>query len=181
MPALERGRRAHALHELRATGPPTSSIATNAPCLTRRGYLAPPTTEVDGRSPHAGRILSAEPASRPSFTDPEARRVVTSTLLSPEYFDKTSIHELAHVILGHTDDLTEYAEHRGLMEIEAESVVSVVAGLVGSDTAAYSVGYVAGCSDADTDLIRSTAARVLSTEHQVAAILDPGPEQDDED
>jgi hypothetical protein len=32
------------------------------------------------------------------------------------------IHELALVILGHTDDLTEYAEHRGLVQTEAESV-----------------------------------------------------------
>ena len=117
---------------------------------------------------------------RNGFTDPEARRVVIAAHLSPEHSAKTLIHELAHVVLGHTDDLTEYAEHRGLMETEAESVAYVVAGLVGFDSAAYSVGYVAGWSDADTDLIRSTAARVLSAAHQVAAILDPDDEQDDE-
>lgn len=118
---------------------------------------------------------------RNGFTDPEARRVVIAAHLSPEHAAKTLIHELAHVVLGHTDDLTEYAAHRGLMETEAESVAYVVAGLVGFDTAAYSVGYVAGWSDADTDLIRSTAVRVLSASHQVAAILDPDAEQDDED
>jgi antirestriction protein ArdC len=118
---------------------------------------------------------------RNGFTDPEARRVVISAHLSPEHAAKTLIHELAHIILGHTDDLTEYAEHRGLMETEAESVAYVVAGLVGFDTAAYSIGYVAGWSDADTDLIRSTAARVLTAAHQVATILDPADEQDDED
>jgi antirestriction protein ArdC len=118
---------------------------------------------------------------RNGFTDPEARRVVIAAHLSPEHAAKTLIHELAHVVLGHTDDLTEYAEHRGLMETEAESVAYVVAGLVGFDTAAYSVGYVAGWSDADTDLIRSTASRVLSAAHQVAAILDLDAEQDDAD
>ncbi|MBT1633268.1 ArdC-like ssDNA-binding domain-containing protein [Curtobacterium flaccumfaciens] len=118
---------------------------------------------------------------RNGFTDPEARRVVIAAHLSPEHAAKTLIHELAHVILGHADDLTEYAEHRGLMETEAESVAYVVAGLVGFDTAAYSVGYVAGWSDADADLIRSTAARVLKAAHQVAAILTPDDDTDEAD
>lgn len=115
---------------------------------------------------------------RNGFTDPEARRVVIAANLAPEHAAKTLIHELAHIVLGHTDDLTEYAEHRGLMETEAESVAYVVAGLVGFNTAAYSVGYVAGWSDADADLIRSTAARVLKAAHQVAAILTPGDTDD---
>ncbi len=118
---------------------------------------------------------------RNGFTDPEARRVVIAAHLSPEHAAKTLIHELAHIVLGHTDDMTEYAEHRGLMETEAESVAYVVAGLVGFDTAAYSVGYVAGWSDADTDLIRSTAARVLTAARQVAAILDPDDDDPDDD
>jgi antirestriction protein ArdC len=116
---------------------------------------------------------------RNGFTDPAARRVLIGSHLAPEHAAKTLIHELAHILLGHTDDLTEYAEHRGLMETEAESVAYVVAGLVGFDTAAYSVGYVAGWSDADADLIRSTAARVLSAAHQVAAILTPDDTTDE--
>ena len=124
----------------------------------------------------------AEPgAGRNGYADPAARRVVIGSHLAPEHAAKTLIHELAHILLGHTDDLTEYAEHRGLMETEAESVSYVVAGLVGFDTAPYSVGYVAGWSDADADLIRSTAARVLTAVHQVATILDPADETDDED
>lgn len=83
--------------------------------------------------------------------------------------------------MGHVDDLAEYAEHRGLMETEAESVAYVVAGLVGFDTSAYSVGYVAGWADADVELIRGAAARVLATVHQIAAILDPEDEDEDED
>jgi len=128
--------------------------------------------EADGWS-----VEHTEPGQgRNGFTEPEARRVVIGSHLSPEHAAKTLIHELAHIVLGHTDDLTEYAEHRGLMETEAESVAYVVAGLVGFDTAAYSIGYVAGWSDADTDLIRSTAARVLTAAHQVAGILNPDPE-----
>jgi len=107
------------------------------------------------------------------YSDPETRRVVIGEHLSPEHSAKTLIHEAAHVLMGHTDDLAEYAEHRGLMETEAESVAYVVAGLVGFDTSAYSVGYVAGWSAADAELIRSTAARVLTTVHRIAAVLIP--------
>ncbi|MBD8586051.1 DUF1738 domain-containing protein [Frigoribacterium sp. CFBP 8766] len=117
---------------------------------------------------------------RNGYGDPEGQRVVIGNHLSPEHAAKTMIHETAHVLMGHVDDLAEYAEHRGLMETEAESVAYVVAGLVGFDTSAYSVGYVAGWADADVDLIRGAAARVLATAHQIAAILDPEDEDTDE-
>ncbi|MDP4331979.1 ArdC-like ssDNA-binding domain-containing protein [Curtobacterium sp. A7_M15] len=96
---------------------------------------------------------------RNGFTDPEARRVVIGSHLSPEHAAKTLIHELAHIVLGHVDDLSEYAEHRGLMETEAESVAYVVAGLVGFDTAAYSVGHVAGWWRASSHLLRACQPR----------------------
>jgi antirestriction protein ArdC len=118
---------------------------------------------------------------RNGYSDPEGQRVVIGNHLSPEHAAKTMIHETAHVLMGHVDDLAEYAEHRGLMETEAESVAYVVAGLVGFDTSAYSVGYVAGWADADVELIRSTAARVLATAHQIAAILDPEDANEDAD
>jgi antirestriction protein ArdC len=115
------------------------------------------------------------------YSDPEEMAVVIDADLRPEHTAKTLIHETAHVILGHTDDLAEYLEHRGLMETEAESVAYVVAGLIGFDTSAYSVGYIAGWSDADTDLIKSTATRVLRAAHQIAEILDPEDEDEDAD
>jgi antirestriction protein ArdC len=114
------------------------------------------------------------------YTDPKAMAVVIDSDLSPEHMAKTLIHETAHVLLGHTEDMTEYVEHRGLRETEAESVAYVVAGLVGFDTSAYSVGYIAGWAGADTYLIKSTAARVLRTVHQVAGILTPEDDAVDE-
>ena len=60
--------------------------------------------------------------------------------LSPEHAAKTMIHETAHIELGHVEDMAEYALHRGLMETEAESVAYVVAGMLGIDTSAYSIG-----------------------------------------
>lgn len=113
------------------------------------------------------------PGTQNGYTDPEAFAVVLDSDLSPEHTAKTLIHETAHILLGHTDDLTEYAQHRGLMETEAESVAYVVAGLAGFDTSAYSIGYIAGWVQGDTDPIKSTAARVLHTAHEIAGILDP--------
>jgi len=62
---------------------------------------------------------------------------------------------------------TEYVQHRGIKETEAESVAYIVAGTLGLDTSAYSVGYVAQWSEANPELIKETAARVLKTAHQI--------------
>jgi 5-formyltetrahydrofolate cyclo-ligase len=59
--------------------------------------------------------------------------------------------------------------------------IDVVAGLVGFDTGAYSIGYIAGWADADTALIKSTAGRVLRTAHEIAGILTPSNEKDNDD
>lgn len=74
--------------------------------------------------------------------------------------------------MGRVDDLEEYAQHRGVTETEAESVAFVVAGVTGLDTSADSVGYLATWSDCEADVIRGTAARVLTTAHRIAAMLD---------
>lgn len=107
------------------------------------------------------------------YTDPALRSLVLKDTLSPEHTAKTLIHETAHILLGHTDNLADYAHHRGLAETEAESVAYVVAGLTGFDTSSYSIGYIAGWANADSTLIASTATRVLHTVHTIAHILDP--------
>jgi hypothetical protein len=100
------------------------------------------------------------------------RRVVVDYGLSPAMAAKTVLHEAAHVSLGHTEtDHAEFRAHRGVMETEAESVAYVLAGLLGLDTSAYSIGYIAGWADADVDLIRSTATRVLGAVHTLAQAL----------
>lgn len=45
-----------------------------------------------------------------------------------KYPMKTTMHELAHIVLGHTDkqNIHEYKEHRGLKEFQAESVAYIV-------------------------------------------------------
>ena len=105
------------------------------------------------------------------FTDPDGRRVVIEANLSPADAAATILHEAAHVILHADEDHAEYVEHRGIKETEAESVAYVVAGMLGLDTSAASVGYVAGWSKCDADTIKATAANVLRAAHTLAAAL----------
>ncbi|MFP3467592.1 ArdC-like ssDNA-binding domain-containing protein [Leifsonia sp. SIMBA_070] len=111
------------------------------------------------------------PGSRNGYTDPHARAVVLDDRLSAVHTAKTLIHEAAHILLGHTSDPLDYVSHRGVMEVEAESVAYIVAGLAGFDTSAYSIGYITGWANADTDLIKSTAARVLQSSHRIAELV----------
>ncbi|MDQ4504411.1 ArdC-like ssDNA-binding domain-containing protein [Sinomonas sp. ASV322] len=108
------------------------------------------------------------------------RRVVVDADLSPAQAAKTALHEAAHVILHAEEDHAEYVQHRGIKETEAESVAYVVAGLLGLDTTAYSIGYVAGWSQGEAEAIKGTAARVLRAAHTLAdAITAPAEPGED--
>ncbi|QDQ99488.1 DUF1738 domain-containing protein (plasmid) [Tomitella fengzijianii] len=102
------------------------------------------------------------------YTTPHNRRIVVEQNISAAQAAKTTIHETAHALMHADLKSGEYVAHRGLCETEAESVAYIVAGICGLDTASYSVGYVASWTDGDTDMIRETAARVLSTAHTLA-------------
>lgn len=101
------------------------------------------------------------------------RRVVVEANISEAQAAKTAIHEAAHVLLHAEEDHAEYVAHRGVKETEAESVAYIVAGIFGLDTAAYSVGYVAGWSKTDAETIKATAANVLRATHTLAEALEP--------
>lgn len=100
-----------------------------------------------------------------------SRLVVVDANLSPAQTAKTALHEAAHVLLHADEDPAEYVEHRGIKETEAESVAYIVAGILGLDTSAYSIGYVAGWSGCEAETIRSTASRVLRTAHALAEAI----------
>lgn len=106
------------------------------------------------------------------YTDPDTHRVILAKQLAYEQAAKTLIHETAHIELHHIDDIENYRAHRGQMEVEAESVAYIVAGLNGFDTSAYSIGYITGWSGEDINLIRETAGRVLRTAHAIAETIE---------
>jgi antirestriction protein ArdC len=133
------------------------------------GLITPLSDHLESR----GWTISREPLTRASgYTDPETLRVILAEGISVEQSAKTLIHETAHIELRHIDSVEEYRQHRGRMEVEAESVAFVVAGLCGFDTSAYSIGYIAGWSDQDVTVIRDSASRVLAAVHSIAGMLD---------
>jgi len=105
-----------------------------------------------------------------------SKKIAIHDQLAPAQTAKTMIHEAAHAIMHEGITKAEYIEHRGIKETEAESVAYIVAGTLGLDTSAYSVGYVAQWSEGDTELIKGTAARVLKAAHQIIeAITEEAP------
>lgn len=134
------------------------------------GILEPLTTHLERN----GWTLSHQPLTRANgYTDPEQRAVILSDGLAPEQAAKTLLHETAHITLGHTDNLTEYRKHRGRMEVEAESVAYIAAGLTGFDTSNYSIGYITSWANHDLTLIHQTATRVLQAAHTIACATTP--------
>ena len=133
------------------------------------GVIAPLTAHLELR----GWAISRAPLTHASgYTDPEALRVILAEGISVEQSAKTLIHETAHIELRHIESVEEYRQHRGRMEVEAESVAYVVASLCGFDTSAYSIGYITGWSDEDVTVIRDSASRVLAAVHSIAEMLD---------
>lgn len=109
----------------------------------------------------------------------ESKRVLIAKGMSDKQNLKTLIHEAAHVLLhsneqGSRDSsglVEEYGEGKfqSLLEIEAESVAYTVAKSVGIDTSGYSIGYIAGWSGGDTDLVMKVGERVAKA---LKSILD---------
>jgi hypothetical protein len=89
-----------------------------------------------------------------------SKTVLIHDELEPAHQALTVLHESAHVLLH--AELTDYHLHRGIYETEAESVAYVVAGVLGLDTSANSIGYVATWIRGDVDLVKATAERVLT-------------------
>ncbi len=113
-----------------------------------------------------------------------SRRIVVDETLEPAAAAKTMLHEAAHSHI-HAPQITDPDArkdlHRGRMEVEAEAVAYVLAGLQGLDTSAYSVGYIAGWADGDTAAITDTAQTVLECVHELADALDAHDAQHEAD
>ena len=105
-------------------------------------------------------------------TRPGAKQVMVEADLDGAQLTKTTIHELAHVLM-HTDD--GRIDCRGRVEVEAESVAYVVCAAAGLDTSPYSIPYVAGwagtTTNAEETLLR-TGERIVATARRVLAVLD---------
>lgn len=80
---------------------------------------------------------------------------------------KTLAHELGHVML-HGPDNADAAMHRGIAEVEAESVALMVGAAHDLDTTSYTVPYVSSWASSvpgksPVEVVQATAARVRNT------------------
>lgn len=101
-----------------------------------------------------------------------SKEIHIDTDLAGAHAAKTMIHEAAHALL-HTDDDGKLRADvdNATREIEAESTAYAVAALAELDTSDYSIGYVAGWADGDSDKVRAAAARIRATVHALADAL----------
>ena len=109
--------------------------------------------------PHEGVIRGAN-----GMTDYTARTVAVRTNMDDAAQAKTICHELAHVLLHDPSD-EDATRHRGIGEVEAESVALMVGAAHGMDTSAYTVPYVASWATTvagkePVAVVQATAERV---------------------
>lgn len=90
------------------------------------------------RVEHAGMIHGAN-----GLTDYTNRTVAVRTDMDAAAQVKTLAHELAHVKL-HGPDNPDATGHRGIGEVEAESVALMIGAAHGMDTSSYTISYVSG-------------------------------------
>lgn len=123
------------------------------------------------RVEHEGLIRGAN-----GLTDYTNRTVAVRTNMDDAAQVKTLVHELAHVKL-HGPDNPDATRHRGVGEVEAESVALMIGATHGMDTTAYTIPYVSGWAgtvkDKDpAEVVQATGERVRET---ARAILDALP------
>jgi hypothetical protein len=88
------------------------------------------------RVPHEGMIHGAN-----GMTDWAARQVAVRENMDPAARVKTLAHELAHVLMHDPGD-EDARQHRGVGEVEAESVALMIGAAHGMDTTGYTIPYV---------------------------------------
>lgn len=123
------------------------------------------------RVEHAEMIYGAN-----GLTDYANRTVAVRTDMDDAAQVKTLAHELAHVKL-HGPDNPDATGHRGIGEVEAESVALMIGAAHGMDTSSYAIPYVSGWAgtvkDKDpAEVVQATGERVRKT---AVAILDALP------
>lgn len=93
---------------------------------------------------------------------------------------KTLAHELGHILAGHGNPGPE--RHRGIQEVEAESIAFMVLQAHGLDSSQYTFNYVVGwANDAATDetsvedVARRTGERVIAIADKILTRTQPTP------
>ncbi|MWB99420.1 ArdC-like ssDNA-binding domain-containing protein [Agromyces seonyuensis] len=101
-------------------------------------------------------------------TDFTARTVVVRGDVDAAAQVKTLAHELAHVRLHGPTDNEDAPQHRGIGEVEAESVALMIGAAHGMETSGYTIPYVSGwaatvAGRTPLEVVQSTGERVRRT------------------
>ncbi len=110
------------------------------------------------------------------LTDYGSRVVSVRSDMDPAAQVKTLAHELGHVLL-HGPDAGEARQHRGIGEVEAESVALMVGATHGMDTSGYTVPYVSTWAarvegQDPVEVVKTTGERVRKTALGILEQLD---------
>ncbi|WP_157001157.1 ArdC family protein [Agromyces laixinhei] len=108
-------------------------------------------------------------------TDFRARAVMVRDDMDAAARVKTLAHELAHIRMH--EPASDAVSHRGIGEVEAESVALMIGAAHGMDTSDYTIPYVSSWANSvqaktPTEVVQETGERVRRT---AAAILDQLP------
>lgn len=119
---------------------------------------------------HAGLILGAN-----GLTDYSARTVAVRQDMDDAAQVKTLAHELAHVML-HGPNNPDAVRHRGIGEVEAESVALMIGAAHGLDTTSYTIPYVSSWATSvegrsAVEVVQATGERVRATAVKILAEL----------
>jgi len=109
-------------------------------------------------------------------TDFTANTVTVRENMAPAAQVKTLTHELAHVLL-HGPNNPDASGHRGIGEVEAESVALMVGAAHGMDTAGYTIPYVTTWAStvknsSPVEVVQGTGERVRKAATQILDHLD---------
>ncbi|MCT1607682.1 ImmA/IrrE family metallo-endopeptidase, partial [Nesterenkonia massiliensis] len=119
---------------------------------------------------------AAELGGANGITDYTARQVAVRSDMDPAAQVKTLAHELGHVLM-HGPNQQEARGHRGVVEVEAESVALMIGAAHGMDTSEYTIPYVSTWAGQVKDqepaeVVKATGERVRQTAISVLEQLD---------
>jgi antirestriction protein ArdC len=108
-------------------------------------------------------VIRHQRGSENGYRDFSHKQIAVRPDVSPAQAVKTLVHELGHALL-HGEVLPSSRE---VAEVEVESVAYIVCDALGLDTGDYSFAYVARWSSGESEIIKSTAERVVSCAKQI--------------
>ncbi|WP_190824778.1 ArdC-like ssDNA-binding domain-containing protein [Saccharopolyspora pogona] len=126
-----------------------------------------------------GFTLTSQPSrlGEDGYTDFASRNINITPGQSDAQAALTLAHEVGHMLMHDptTRDPDEPGHHRGIGEVEAESVAYLIAGHFGYDTRDNSFPYVAGWAGQrnPTEVVRSTAEKVVRTAGDIIERIQP--------